>query len=776
MLLDADFLTQPPAGLAYHLVLLTMLAVLVIMARTPGLSMAAGARRLFLASLSLLLLRLILLAAAALGLESLPGGTTPFPTLGQFAAVTGLLSLGWAATFPQRSPAGDALIGVALLMAGMGLVAALLMPTLPGVIAPVAAVWAEIAWASAGAAVSLALTLRVLIRRPRAWGFVWAGLLLLLGGFAAQAWQLISTGTSQPLFGLVRLAEFVAYPVLGLAFARSLAAAAVEARPTTAPLHEEQVAPEPAKAPPAPPPVIEILGLITAETGAELAREAVRAVARLLRAEYTLLLTPPDESGHFAIDIGYDLISEQYVQGAPLDSQRAPIFHAALSQHRTLVLPARSRSPDMQAVQAALVLETTGPAMLVPMVLDGRLYGAILTLSPYARHEWSAEDRQSLEAVARTLAARLEQMRIAQARAVEATPEALEEAERRIQALLEENARLASGGPQLISGPRPEDLATLLAMNEEARETISILEAEIERLKAAQSFRPSGTQEEVESLTLRLESVLHELAEARARLAAMEASGGRLPGVAAALDTEALLALARDFQPPIDAIQDYVRLLLGESVGSLNPTQRRLMDKTRSACERLGALLADLVQLATAEAGRFQLTLAPVDLAACLEEALHQVEGTLRARRVTLRLDLPEALPPAFGDAGAISQIMVHLMHNAANVSPEGTEIVAAIRIPPVEGEEPARFLTVSFTDAGDGIPPELIGRVFDRLPAEERARIAGLAATEVELPLVRSLVEAMGGRVWVDSVVGVGSTFTFILPIAEANVTSPAT
>lgn len=771
----ATYLTLPPGSLAYHLVVLTMLAVLVTLAGTPVLRAAAGARRAFLAGLSLLVLRLILLAASAFGLERLSSGMSLVSTLGQFAALAGLLTLGWAATFPQRSPAGDPLVGLALLLAGISLAAALILPTLPGVDVPLAPLWMEIAWASAGIVLSVALIVFVLIRRPRAWGIVSVGLLLLLAGFAAQAWQLISSGFPQPLFGLVRLGEFVAYPVLGLAFARSLTAAALEGNAAAVARPEEQQKAEATKAASPLPPVTDFLGLITAETSSELAREAIRAISRLLRAEYTLLLTPPDESGHFAIDVGYDLISEQYIPGAPLDSQRAPIFHAALTQHRTLVLPARSRSPDMQAVQTALVLETTGPAMLVPMVLDGRLYGAILTLSPYARHEWSADDRHSLEALARTLAARLEQMRIAQARATEATPEALEDAERRIQALLEENARLASEGPQAIAGPRPEDLATLLAMNEEARETISILEAEIERLKAAQSFRPSGTQEEVENLTLRLESVLQELAEARARLAALEASGGRLPGTSAALDADALLSIAHDFHPAIDAIHDYTSLLLGETVGSLTPTQRRLLDKVRSACERLMALLQDLVQVATVEAGKIHLTLAPVDLAACLEQALHQAEGTLRARQVTLRFDFPEAQPSALGDANAITQAMVHLMHNAANVSPEGSEIVAAIKIPPAEPEGSPRFLTTSFTDAGDGIPPEQIGRVFDRLSPEERARIPGVAATGVSLPLVRALVEAMGGRVWVDSVFGVGSTFTFILPIAEASEAPPA-
>ncbi len=766
----AAYLTLPPGSLAYNLVLLTMLAVIIVLAGTPVLRAAAGARRASLAALALLVLRLTLLAAIPLDLERLPGGAAPIDTLGHFAALVGLLALGWAAVFPQRSHAGDLTVGLALVLAGVGLVAALIVPTLPVIDLTPAQVWIEIGWASAGVVLSLILILFAFIRRPRAWGLISTGLLLFLAGFAAQAWQLISSGSPQPLFGFVRLGEFVAYPLLGLVFARSLPAAAIEIKPPPVSHPEPREAEEPEKAPSGASHVAEVLSLVTAETSSELAREAVRSIARLLRAEYTLLLTPPDESGHFAIDVGYDLISEQYLPGAPLDSQRAPIIYAALTQHRTLILPARSRSPDMQAIQTALVLETTGPTMLVPIVLNGRLYGAILTLSPYARHEWSADDRQSLEAIARTLAARLEQMRIAQARTAQASPEALEEAERRIQALIEENTRLASETPQAIATPRPEDLATLLAMNEEARETISILEAEIERLKAAQSYRPSGTQEEVENLTLRLESVLQELTEARARLAALEASGGRLPGSSAALNADTLVSIACDFHPPIDAVADYTKLLLGESVGTLTSTQRRLLDKVRSASERLQVLLRDLVQVATVEAGKLHLTLTPVDPAACLEHALRQAEGTLRARQVTLRLDLPEDLPFALGDAGSITQVMLHLMHNAANVSPEGSEVVAAVKIPPSEPGGSPSFLTISFTDSGDGIPPGEIGRVFERLSPEQRARIPGVAATGVSLALVKALVEAMGGRVWVDSVVGVGSTFTFVLPIAEGS------
>ncbi|MEW6567083.1 MAG: GAF domain-containing sensor histidine kinase [Chloroflexota bacterium] len=775
MLSDAaTLLTLPPGSLAYHLILLTILALMLALAGTPVLREAPSTRRTALAAGALLGLRLIVIGASALaGLGRLSGDSLIGP-LSAFAALAGLLALGWAAAFPQRSRSGDLTIGLALLIAALGLAATLVVPTLPVADDLPVTVWLELACAVAGLLLSFVVLVLLLARRPGAWGLSLGGAVVFLAGYAVQVGVLVTQGSTQPLSGFVRLGELAAYPLFALAFARSMSAPAGELRPSAAVEPKPEEGEERAVTPLAAPPVADLLGLVTAETSSELAREAVRAISRALRAEYCLLLTPPDDGGHFAIDIGYDLISEQYIPGTPLDNLRAPIFYAALSQRRTLILPARSRSPDMQAVQTALVVETTGPAMLVPMVLDGTLYGAILTLSPYARHEWSADDRQSLEAIARTLAARLEQMRIAQARSAQASPEVLEEAQRRIQALIEENARLASESPERVAAPRPEDLATLLTMNEEARETISILEAEIERLKAAQAYRPSGTQEEVESLTQKLEGVLHELAEARARLAAMEAGGGRLPGSAAALDAEAIVSIVRDLRPPIEVIADYTSLLLGESIGTLGSTQRKFLEKVRSATELTQTLLQDLVQVATVETSKLRLSLTPVDLVRCLEQALHQTEGTLRARQVTLRLDFPDDLPAAVGEPGAITQTMAHLIQNAASVSSEGSEIVAAVKMTPSDLGGAPRFLTVSFTDTGDGIPPDQIGRVFERLSPEERARIPGVAPSSAGPSLVGALVEAMGGRVWVDSVVGVGSTFTFVLRIAESSGAPP--
>ena len=143
------------------------------------------------------------------------------------------------------------------------------------------------------------------------------------------------------------------------------------------------------------------------------------------------------------------------------------------------------------------------------------------------------------------------------------------------------------------------------------------------------------------------------------------------------------------------------------------------------------------------------------------------VDAALRAGGQVLRSDIPPGLPPAFADPEAMMQVLAHLLQNAAGVSPEGGEILvtAQLQQPAVEGDPGCVVLSV--TDTGEGIPPEDLGRVFQRARVSGAVLVRGIADTSGNLALVRAMVEAQRGRVWVDSQLGHGSTFTVLLPAA---------
>jgi len=322
---------------------------------------------------------------------------------------------------------------------------------------------------------------------------------------------------------------------------------------------------------------------------------------------------------------------------------------------------------------------------------------------------------------------------------------------------------MAGGDPAAL----PADIAGLLASQQEAQETIRILEAEIERLKAAQVTPFSGTAEEAELLTNQLQAVLQELAVVRARLKVMEERAATPADAVPVLDVGTIGSLIQELKLPLSSVSDSADLMLGDSVGPLAPTQRRLLESVRNDVKHIGVLLADLRQVAAIQTKTAELARVPVDVARCAERALVQTQTSLRAGKQTVRLDIPGDLPPVLGDQEAITLILVHLIRNATGASPEGSEIAVTSREQVRAEGGKTGYVSVACTDAGPGIRPQDLGRVFQR-PEDAGRPIFGLGDAGVGLAVLRTLAEALGGRVWAEGQPGAGTTIVVLLPAGQ--------
>lgn len=229
--------------------------------------------------------------------------------------------------------------------------------------------------------------------------------------------------------------------------------------------------------------------------------------------------------------------------------------------------------------------------------------------------------------------------------------------------------------------------------------------------------------------------------------------------------TEIVASLANELRTPMTSIVGYVDLLLGESVGILGEMQRKFLQRVKSNIERLSGLINDLIEVTAIDAGRIELTPEPIDIITVIEEAIIGLSAQFRERDLTVRLDMALELPPIQADRDSLYQIMLHLLSNACQCSKPGTEVLVTGHLE--ETEEPGLppYLRVSVTDTGGGIAPEDQPRVFQRLYRADNPLIAGLGETGVGMAIAKALVEAHGGRIWVESEPGVGSTFSFILP-----------
>jgi len=217
-----------------------------------------------------------------------------------------------------------------------------------------------------------------------------------------------------------------------------------------------------------------------------------------------------------------------------------------------------------------------------------------------------------------------------------------------------------------------------------------------------------------------------------------------------------LRAVSHDLRNPLTVVLGQAQVLERrlEKAGLARECQNVQM--IISSARSMNAMIQDLVDSARLESGQLQLHLQPIDLCSYLPRLEQRLIGTMDIERI--RVELPAGLPPIYADEDRLDRILTNLLSNACKYSLPGTpvEITAMQR----EGE-----VIVSVTDRGPGIPPEQLTRLFQRYArtAEARAAHDGLG---LGLYITRMLVEAHGGRVWVESQVGKGSRFSFSLPV----------
>ena len=230
---------------------------------------------------------------------------------------------------------------------------------------------------------------------------------------------------------------------------------------------------------------------------------------------------------------------------------------------------------------------------------------------------------------------------------------------------------------------------------------------------------------------------------------------------------EVIASLASELRTPMTSIVGYTDLLLGESVGILGEMQRKFLQRVRANIERMSGMLEDVIEVTSVERGRIELSPTPINLIPVAEEAIMGLSTRFRERDLAVQLDLPLELPPIRADRDALYQIMLHLLSNACQCSRPGTDIVVSGKLEASREAGLPSYVRVSVADTGGGIAAEDQQRVFHRFYRADSPLVEGLGETGVGMALAKTLVEAHGGRIWVESEVGVGSTFSFILPVA---------
>lgn len=235
---------------------------------------------------------------------------------------------------------------------------------------------------------------------------------------------------------------------------------------------------------------------------------------------------------------------------------------------------------------------------------------------------------------------------------------------------------------------------------------------------------------------------------------------------------EFIASLSQDLRTPMTSITGYTDLLVGESVGTLGEMQRKFMQRIKANIERMNVMLNDLIGVTAIDAGQLELRPTMVNMAEVIEDTVIGARAQLDENEIKLDMEIPDDIPSVEVDPDSVRQIMNNLLGNAIKSTPMGGSIGIMTKVceengaGPVAGEQ-IPYLMISIRDSGGGIAEKDLERVFERFYRAERALIEGLGETGVGLSIVKSLVEAQGGRIWVESEIGEGSTFRFLLPVS---------
>lgn len=220
--------------------------------------------------------------------------------------------------------------------------------------------------------------------------------------------------------------------------------------------------------------------------------------------------------------------------------------------------------------------------------------------------------------------------------------------------------------------------------------------------------------------------------------------------------------VSHELRTPLTCIHQYVTILLDGLAGEISPEQREHLGTILKSVNQLGAMVRDLLEGSRAEAGKLRMERRCVSIAELVHLAVSMMHATAEERRVGLEVGVDDTLPFVHGDPDRILEVLINLIDNAIKFTPrDGAVTVQACQLP-IDPD----FVCVSVVDTGCGIKPEARALIFERLYQDPNAVDNNRKGLGLGLFIAKELVRLHGGRIWVASDPGNGSTFSFTLPL----------
>ena len=236
------------------------------------------------------------------------------------------------------------------------------------------------------------------------------------------------------------------------------------------------------------------------------------------------------------------------------------------------------------------------------------------------------------------------------------------------------------------------------------------------------------------------------------------------------MKSEFVSVASHELRTPLTTIKNAVQLVLRGKAGEINETQANFLSMAEKNIDRLTNILNSLLDLSRIESGNIGMKFEEFDLTSPIKFILSSLKPQADGKSIHLNMEAPEELPPVYGDREKVEQILMNLIGNAIKFTPEGGEISVSPKLPDGEGG----MVAISVKDSGIGIPEDQLKKVFEKFYQVEGSLHRSVSGTGLGLAITKGLVEAHQGKIWVESEVGKGSTFTFTLPVSKGEKREP--
>jgi signal transduction histidine kinase len=470
---------------------------------------------------------------------------------------------------------------------------------------------------------------------------------------------------------------------------------------------------------------------------------------------------------HFWVLAGYDPVERQVWKSSRTRFSAAdfPSVQRAIAKRQAIVLSRSSSDQESMGLHKLMGTGRIGPLLIQPLYHQDTLLGLVLLANIASGRTFSEEDIEFYAALSSQIASAIANARLYQ----------------RVAHLLRERDADAGQRKAILESIDDGVVATdgrgrIILANAAAGRMLGQEPGALDGLPLHQVCPPLWTdgQPTRDSFELNDRVILGTVTQ-------VTQDDGEALGLVAVLhdvtqETQAeraknefIATVSHELRTPMTAIKGYADLMSAGVGGGLNDDHREFVEIIRNNTRRMVAIVDNMITVSEME-GSLSYFPDVTDILPIFEEAIDAVRPQLQKQKLSLKSRLPDRIPPVMGDARRLRQVLDNLLSNACKFTPPGGEVeLRATTVPSgVFGQGDSGYLVVDVSDTGVGIPSAELSRIFERFYRAENPLSIEAGGAGIGLAIAKELVELHGGRIWVDSDVGKGSTFTFIIPLAR--------